>query len=1407
MSSLAIEDVKFTTLNNNNGLSHNTVRHITQDKCGFIWISTLNGLNRYDGNNFKVIQSQFESLSLSKNTVKKTVEDDFGHLWISSTSDIIDCYNMHTESFVDYSATGSSKEHSNIKMTSDGSVWLFGKKTGLLRMKHQEAQPSNYLETFYLQNSMVNFMYEDQQNNIWIGTNTGLFQVADHKISRCADDGTQQDFTSVVELKGVLYFFTKNHTLLIYSLKNKEFQDPIGIKSSLLDTETTDAIPLSEERILLATKKDLWLFQPDTKKIEAAHSLFKDKQISSAKFYVDNKGNQWVYNNTGVIWLYHDKNKKFIDFQLIPPSILALIDMERYAICVDSRNIAWITTYGNGLFGINLETQEITHFTTQNSDFKTNKLLSVFEDRDGSIWVGTEFTGIVRLLFPQEQGVLFAPNPKEANRDDRIVRTAFEDEENNIWLGTRSGNLYQYDQNQKLVETLHIPKGLPYAICKDDNNIWVGTKGGGLFKINQQGKKISLEAQPISTKTNSESIYAIMIDTKKRMWIGTYGGGLILGEKQVDRYQFRTFPAINKIQHKIRCIIEDHAGNIWLGGNNGLICFQAEKLIEHDSCFIHFQFNEKDSNSLSNSEIKAIYEDQNHNIWLGTSGNGINLMSRNEDGQVEFKRYSAKNGLINNVVQAIAPDKDNNIWFSTESGISKLNPSTMVFENFSWASNWASNLFCESVGHKRSNGSLMFGSYNGLHIINPSEMKSAQNKRPITITGLSINGNPIKPNGLNAPIKKSISETSSISLHHNQNTFSVDFASLNFVDYQKDRYTYILENFDDNWNPVTTYNVATYRNIPPGKYLFKVKPYNSSLETNDKETKLEIIIKPPFWKSWQAGCIYFLSFLVFSFLILRLISRMNQLNNKVKVEKQLTEYKLRFFTNISHEFRTPLTIIQASIESLKNINTSSQKLKKKINILDKSSARLLKLIDQLLEFRKLQNNQLDLNLTLVDIEPFFLEIYEQFSEIAKNKHIDYSFVYNSGKQILPIDVKKIDTVVFNLLSNAFKNTPKGGSIRLNLQVDADKICFDLSDSGPGVPPDKIDLLFERFKPINKQQTGIGIGLNLTKELVKAFGGEITYNQSNWGGASFMVNIPIVEYSISEVENTEATLHHLDIIEIEDDAIDYDDAPMDYTILIIEDDDEIRNFLKDQLKDSFSVHITPNGESGLEKACNESIDLIVCDVTLPKMDGFEFTRQLKKNFQTSHIPIILLTANSSIEKQIEGIEAGADAYITKPFSFKYLRSRIIKLIEQREKLQRKMSADLGMIKPTITTIDKDKEFIEKVNATIEQELANSNLSVEVFAQSLNMSRTLFYKKIKSLTGHPPNEYIRLIRLNKSAELLQDANLQISEVAYSVGFSDPFYFSKCFKEQFKTTPTKYRKNQGTPALDNSNPENSD
>ncbi|GHT64432.1 hybrid sensor histidine kinase/response regulator [Bacteroidia bacterium] len=1402
---VALETLRFEWISDRDGLSQNTVRCITQDSKGFIWLGTINGLNRYNGKEFIVMLPQTGNFaSISDNRIRSLMEDRHGYIWIRTTANIFCCYDPQLERFVDYDPENKQKNFSHVVTFSTGDVWLWGTSGGCRRIQHVGGKlQSRQFDESELGSQSVTFVYEDSLHRVWIGANTGLFRLDAGKIVKVSSES----FSYVHESGNRLFFINDNHIVPFDSRQQKMspvIKFPDG-KAVSLNTTTL----LDNGVILIATKANIIALDCLKMKFIPAETFFDHQIVPNASFFTDNKGNKWVYNISGAIWRQISDNH-FEKINLIPSHIISTIDAERYDIYHDSRNIIWITTYGNGLFALDLNNGQNYHYTVHNSDLPTNYLLCVTEDKSGEIWVGTEFAGISKISLSNYPIQIFYPASEDSHDRSNAVRLIYEDSQERFWLGTRSGYLNLYDRSFKRIQSHKIAGGLPFCMTEDSlGNIWLGTRGNGIMVLPPSGnapvRNYQLQDAALQN-TSSNNVFDILLDSKNRIWGASFGGGLHYADLNSKEIVFRHINTRTVNQDMVRVIMQDHTGMIWTGTNEGVNVFDPDELIRDNNKYINFHFDVNDDRSINNNEVKAVFEDSKGRIWFGTTGGGLNLLVREKPLERSwFKHYTAKEGLSNEVIQTIIEDDQGYIWVSTEggSGISKFDPQTERFENFSFSNSKQAGLFNERSCWKMKSGELMFGSYSGVFIFDPSQIKYDVYTPPIVITGLKINGMDVRPEENNSPLTESIAMTKEIRLKYDQNSFNIEFAMLNFHLPNFNQYAYYLEGYEKDWNPITRHNIAAYRNVSSGTYLFKVKGSNSFGVWTENETVLKIIISPPFWKSGWAYLIYFILLVIAIFFTIRLIMQINRLHTAVEVERQFTEYKLRFFTNISHEFRTPLTIIRGSIENLTAMESLPAAVIKQINQMAKSSSRLLRLIDQLLEFRKLQNKVLQLKLERTEAVAFFDDIYQSFRDLAEKKKIEFLFESNLPQKEMLLDKNKWDKIAWNLLSNAMKHTPDNGIIVMRLVFSEPDDCFTLSvsDSGAGVPKEKQSSLFVRFAQIDSSIGGTGVGLHLTAELAAVHKGKAEYASSELGGACFSVSIPMSDSNYGKEEIIETQPKFTGTVVSA--TVETGHAPslppqpqdkryQDYKILIIEDDDEVREFVFNQLNNSFSMFVAKDGMEGLEKAGNEQPNLIICDVMMPGIDGFEVTRRLKEDFLTSHIPIILLTAHSSEEHQLEGIQAGADAYITKPFSIKYLMARIVKLIEQREKLQRKFAQEPGA--PPVHLInftDKDKEFIDKIHQLIEENMENADFSVDTFAQIIGMGRTNFYKKVKGITGHSPNEYVRIIRMKKAAELLATTNLNVSEVSYKVGINDPFYFSKCFKAQFGKTPSQFQK----------------
>lgn len=1408
-------NLQFSQISTINGLSQNTVRAIIEDKKGFIWAGTLDGLNRYDGYRIMSYKPVLGNAnSLIDHRIKDVFQDRNGYLWIKTYKNEFSCYDPVSDSFTNYNLglNGKNVSYTNYYESSNGDIWLWGNTDGCLRIARNN---NGFTTTFFLADkasggkNRCRFLFEDSKNTIWVGGETGLYQIENDQANDLFSG--KFSFTKATELNNKIYFTTENGYIVEYDIKRKIFNQ---IKFPHENNALVNIVKLTNRELLvIAQPSGLFSFNINNQLFEKPQWANDEQLKWHVDFIVDKNEGIWLFNHSGFMWYYNQENQQVKKLELIPSDIINIIDSERYNVFIDSKNLIWITTYGNGLFCYNPASDILSNYkynANQNS-LASDYLLSITEDHYGNIWIGSEYAGIIKIVKSNYNIKIIRPEKETSIGKNNNVRTVYEDAFNNFWIGTKNGSLYVYDN--ALTEGKCIYKDInPYTLAEYDGEIWVGTKGKGLYILDRKSQKEIAHLSNLDAnnthKLNHNTIFSILKDNKNRMWLGTFGGGINLAERGSGNITFKQFFANEGNRSYIRCVYQDSKGTIWAGSSDGLIRFNPDELIKDPASYKIYQMNLADKNTLNSNDIKTIYEDTDGSIWIGTAGGGLNkYVEPDGDEKEHFVAYTTKEGLSGDFVTGILEDKEHNLWISTESGITKFDKKNNFFMVFHFSEKTYGNHFNENANIYTQDGNMFWGSLDGLLIFNPESFLPNANTPPVTLTNFFIYDQSVKAGGKDSPLKQSISYSENIRLNYKQNTFSIEFASLELKDPTKNQYSYILENYDKQWSPVGHSNTATYKNLPPGKYVFKVKGANSDGVWNQHATTLTVEITPPFWRSVYAYIIYVVLALLILYVALRLIYKFNRLNNNVKVEKELTNHKLRFFTNISHEFRTPLTLIRGAVENLNSQPETPDKIKKQINVLSRNSAVLTKLIDQLLEFRKLQNNVLTLDLEETDIIDFCREIHNSFEEMAIRKNIDYQFIHEIESFKMYIDKRKVDKIIYNLLSNAFKFTPKEGKIELVVSFDEKhQTCLiSVKDNGIGVKKEKQHLLFSRFMQINFSSTGTGVGLSLVKEFIDVHKGKVWHENNQEQGSIFHVELstnadiykgenfiitPDPEVIAADTnkngnvpENPAEYPENIQLPEIDDSTLS------NYKMLIIDDNDDIRNFLTDEFSKYFMVDTAEDGKIGLQKAIETNPDLIICDVMMPEMDGFEVTSKLKEEFQTCHIPVILLTAHSSIEHQLEGIQSGADAYIMKPFSLKYLVTRVFKLIEQREQLKKRFSSEYVLDGNLITTTDKDKEFFHLMEEILGNNLSDPEFSVDKFAESAKLGRTIFYKKVKGITGLSPNELIKIRRLKLAAELLLKGEMTVSEIAYKVGFDDPFYFSKCFKTQYNCPPSKF------------------
>lgn len=1354
--SLPIE-VKAKRVTIQEGLPSNVVSDMQQDQKGFLWFSTYNGLARYDGN---VVTTYFDSDSTGVSALigrtKKALEDaTYKKLWVYSSSERLTCLNMVDGKEEKYCQDVEKLHFTKWKLVCDGMFWLWGAKDGAMLVDYRSG---SFLTRRFAQaeigSSQVPLIDSLDKNNVVLCTTDKVFLYSEGRLS-CMAKGMRMSRTRPFHHK-MLMVSEKGDVYVLRQGKLQRFSHV-----AYVDGEVATGDLLLGNRWIVFTNRRSFSIDVNTGKVTECEGEWL---IPNGRVLTDNKGRKWVYNKTGVLRLV--RQDKLVPLSLFPQQTTNYIDHERFHIVEDNHGLIWISTYGKGLFVFNQDLTQSQHFVADKlgeSPIASNYLLGIIADRHDGVWVSSEYGGVSHIQVMDKGVERIYPNG-EGNMDfSNVVRMVKKMNDGTVMVGTRAGSLYHYsaDMSQVLGKS-HFDSNVYGIVQMPNGETWIGTRGKGIYG-----------AKGLDFK--DRNVFCMASDAKHRMWIGTFGKGLSLVYPRKDGYGVKTFFADSVGLNEVRCMAIDKHGVLWCGTSGGLIRIPVDEFVKDASRYKTY---------VRDYEIRDVIVDRQGRLWLSASGDGL-VQVEPGDGETEpkFHVFNTSNGLVNNLVQSVVDTPDGNLWISTQQGVTAWNARKKSFENYMFSRNPMGNVYNENSAVCLDDGRVVLGGNYGLTIIQPSRLSHVS--------------------GLTDVVFTSYPYSDEITLTYEQRSPNIHFSTLDYSDVRNVKYTYRLEGFDQSWSKPSSTPWAAYQKLPAGKYLLHVKACTSD-GTWGKESTLVIRIKPPFYLTSWAIMIYVLLVLGVIILVVKFVHDKNVLRNRIRLEQELTRYKLVFFTNIAHEFRTPLTLMQGSLEKEKRImkaNRWQTELEKTIRVMDKSVQRMLRLIDQLLEFRKMQAGKLKLSLQETDVVMFVKGICRMFDDAAESKEIAYSFESSEPAHAMFLDQQMIDKVVFNLLSNAFKYTPAKGTISVSLSF-TDVMTIRVADTGVGIPQEKREQLFSRFMQSSYTGESFGIGLHLTHELVRTHHGEITYQENEGGGSVFVVTIPLQKdcYEASDFLVKDSPILKADLAKERDgqeekttDAVPSapPSAPLNRrTILLIEDDNDVREFLLSELESCFDLKVASDGKAGIAMAKELDVDLIVSDVMMPGMNGFELTKRLKNSFETSHIPIILLTALSTDENVLEGTESGADAYITKPFSPQLLMARILQLLNQREILRQKFGKEPQEIRSAMLSNEQDSLFVKRLDSIVYSRLGEQDLSVDKVAGLLHLGRTIFYKKVRGTTGYTPNEYIRVIRLRKAAELLKEGEKNVSEVAYAVGFDNPYYFSKCFKEQFGMPPSQYR-----------------
>lgn len=1329
-----------------------------------------------------------------------------------------------------------------------GFIWIGTNSAGLYQYngiefksyKQQLDDPSS------INSSLIYALHKDSDGKLWVGTEAGLnlyLDDTDNFVEISITDNTATQISVPVHAvtegnKGELFIGTAEHGLFLMDIDSKEISEVSFSKNFPSRDLVIHDLLWDSGQLLIASNKGLYHYNPITGQIHAGlneDTYTLPTQDGVQVFLKDGQGSIWIGTFThGVVKLAREGNKYSIKhLPLSDKKILSLAEGPDGSILCGTEN--------DGLFVLNKEGVEIAHYKYDkfnSHSIKSNSIWSVFSDNEERIWIGYYNQGIAVWdpNYDKFQDLESRPNMKNSLQSASVTGI-IQDSSGKLWIGMDGGGVDIYDPKNQTFQHLIDPENGHYSglnspdvqsIFKDSKeNIWVGTWSDGIYLL-PKGKQVFRHFNTANTAgiLLSNSITAFTETLDGTIWIATYYGGLHSYNPYSDSFSNYNHAPYNEAltgEIHIRTVLADKDDNLWLATTKGVykVCRKAKGKVSIEP------YNRKMRNSsgedINNDIILSLYEDSREDIWIGTVGSGLFQYSPKMD---SFRRFDVNDGLEQENITGIIEDLNGDIWISGDKGISKLLLDQRRFLNFSISDGLLANDFNYNAVYGDSSGTLYFGSYEGINYVSAEEIILNPQEPRLYLSGLKLFNQEVSPGAAASPLQKVLAQTSHLTLEHNQSVITLEYAGINHTRAENNEYAYYLEGFESDWNYVGTNRSATYMNLSPGDYVFHLKAANNDGLWTQDPISLGITILPPWWRTYWAYLGYTALLMILGYNLYSYTNQRLREKRLIKFERDknrqieiLNEKKLQFFTNISHEFRTPLTLILNPLQDIldnRRYPLFDRELRDKHRIIHKNANRLMRLINELMDFRKLDLNKMSVKASRIELCSFIQEISEYFEEEASEKNILFSTDFQCDSADLWADPGMLEKVVFNLLSNAFKATPENGVISLgiapcNAAVDlplygpepVEAIEIYVEDSGMGISESEIQHIFERFyhsDNMNRQYygaSGTGIGLEVVQNFIALHKGKIEVNSKAGMGTTFRVYLPLYDTHFSERELI--PIDTPDVLGAEISTSENSDklvVPNSFTgqdkktVLIVEDNIGLRNYLSGELEEHYNILEAGNGVKAFKLAVSRSPDVIITDVIMPGMDGFELCSQLRQDIKTSHIPILMLTAKVMSDDRVRGIDSGADAYLSKPFEMKVLRAYLNRLLGIRQRILEKYFQDTNNFTLPEKTTSLDRSFVTKVLNHINKNLDDPELNVEVLAEEMYLSRSQLYRKIKALTGMTVNEFIRKVRLEKARQMLEQGSESISEVGFMVGFSSSSYFTKCFKSHFGMLPTEVK-----------------
>jgi signal transduction histidine kinase/ligand-binding sensor domain-containing protein/DNA-binding response OmpR family regulator len=1309
------------------GLSSNNIVSITQDRDGYMWFCTKNGLNRFDANMFKVFKhSDTDSNTIISNVLNYVYADKHDDLiWIATEKNGLDIYNYRTNSFTHYQSEGPDNLTS---LSADG----------------------------------ITHISSDSKGNIWLATYLGGFNYFDkttktftrYNQSNIKGLGSDFNWTLWVENDETIYLGHVNEGFSIVNLKTKtavNFRHDPNNPNSLIDNTVTCIFKDSQNNIWIGTRNGLSLFDPETYQIKNfVHDPENPYSLSNdfIQDVIETKSHElWIGSEGGGVSILDlsnfskNKNPEDIRFRYIKSgyTIDQLSSSSVQSLKEDSFGNIWIGGLGGGINFIPKQKpffNKISYLpiTGNLNSLNSKTILGVCVDKKNRVWVANGFGGIA--IYNKGEKIKQINNISNQASQDYIV-SLYSDSDGDIWVGTSIGQLFEYDFIKK--------RFIEHKCFKDIRNI---------------------------------PIYSLFEDSKKNIWLSTDYGLFVYNPITTICKSYTTANS-DLSDNVIRAVSEDSYGNIWVGTLIGGLCIfdsNFNLILNYGTIYDFYA-------------ISHIYRDSRDQMWIA-SQNDLFCFKNYTNGSV--KRYSTDFGLNEKSIKAIIEGKDyNELWVSTLNGICHIDLQNNNVSNFSVSDKIAMGDYHLGAVAKTLDGTIYFGSQNGITWFN----QDLNNLQDILLPNIKFTNFFITDNKKNINEFIDIPFSDTIKLKHHQNSLQIGFNVLDYAVSNNVEYAFKMKGVDEEWYFINKDKRVTFRNLKPGNYVFSVKARLHNKEWSNTIESMFVFIKPPLWLTTWAKLIYIILVFFISMYILRFYKNKLKIENDLQLEKQsrqqehdLNEEKLKFFTNITHELRTPMTLILGPLEDLLSDDKLTKEQCKKVSSIQIVANRLLQLINQILEFRKTQNKNRKLRVAKDNFVKYVSEIGSKYKDLNKNTEIDFQIHLPAKKIEMFFDPEVISIIIDNLISNAIKYTLKG-TIKLKIknyvENNVDYTEVSVEDTGFGISPEDLPHIFERYyqaKNASHPIKGTGIGLALVKNLVELHEADITVKSQLKIGTTFKVKF-ITNNSYPEVI-------HVSPVTILNEQ-DEHEVSSEKVILVVDDNQEIVEYIHDNLVDNYKVLTAENGQIGYDVACEQAPNIVITDIMMPVMDGIEMCEKMKMDVRTSHIPVILLTAKGSTLDQSKGYSAGADSYLTKPFSVNLLKSRITNILQTREKLSNVYTSNFKNKQQLFNeaTNQLDKEFLEKLTEIIEKNIEDEEMSISFIAAQLNMSHSTMYRKVKALTGLTANEYIRKVRINFGEQLLITNQYSISEIMYKIGINSSSYFRQCFKDEFGMNPSDY------------------